>query len=65
MTAEKYLTTTELEILEELNGDRPARSWGAHVGAALEDLQALGLARKGRITEAGKRLLAERKKVNG
>ena len=36
------ITTFEREILEELAGLRPPRSWGAAVGAALDELEGFG-----------------------
>lgn len=50
------LTTTELEILEEINGDRKPRPWGAHVAVCLEFLHGRGYITAefgGKLTQKG------------
>jgi len=55
------LTDFEREILEECAGLKPARPWGAAVGAALETLRSDGLVSFGdRPTPAGWLSLKER-----
>lgn len=51
----------ELEILRECAGLKPARSWGAAVGAALEVLRGRGFVDlSGRATDKGLRFLEQR-----
>lgn len=55
----RELTKTEREILEECDGRKPPRPWGAHVGACYEVLESLGYLRRGRITDKGREYLAD------
>ena len=58
---DENITPTELEILEEIAGKRPARPWGAHVGAAMEFLQESGyLKRNGALSDKGRAFLSKR-----
>lgn len=52
------LTDHELQILREINGDLPASSWGAWVGACYESLSEGGYITREGITEKGKQYLA-------
>jgi transposase len=52
------LTDHELQILREINGDLPASSWGAWVGACYESLSGGGYITREGITEKGKQYLA-------
>lgn len=51
------LTEYEITILREVNGDQPARTWGAAVGAALESLRGSGYISGGQVTPKGQALL--------
>lgn len=52
------LTDHELQILREINGDLPASSWGAWVGACYESLSGGRYITREGITEKGKQYLA-------
>lgn len=54
------MTPFEREVLEEIAGLRPARPWGAAVGAAIDFLQDDGYVTRGygpKLTEKGKAAL--------
>lgn len=59
------LVQFEVELMEAMNGERPAFPWGAAVGAALEALKGFGMVEcvRGRyqLTAAGRAELSARR----
>lgn len=55
----RALTQIEIEVLQTIGGERPARNWGAAMGQAIETLRSRGLvSARSDVTAAGIAFLA-------